>query len=190
MGIVIDSATRISGADLAAAGVSCVMRYLSSIHGPKIITKDEADDLRAHGVSIGLVYEDTIWDMGAGLDAGIKHGEVAVYEAGIVGAPPTIGIYFASDNNVLQPWTRDTFSAACFVSHHYGYRSGWYGNPDTGRMFLNGTADLIWAVDTWGSKDLTRCHLAQRPDHPSLVIAGTQVDYDDALVPDFGQWAA
>ena len=196
MGIIVDTGTRIPGDALAAAGVSFVIRYLSSIPGPKIITFDELVDLRTHGISILLVYEDTINDMGGGFDAGIKHGQVAVYEAAVVGYPAGCGIYFASDNTQLLPETRDTFGAANFVAHHYGYRSGWYGNGDWGRLFLDGfgnrydQCDLVWAVSTWGTRQFGGLHLVQDANHPQVVIAGVAADWDYSLAADFGQWAA
>jgi len=138
------------------------------------------------------VYEDTTNDMGAGLDGGVEHGKVAVYEAATLGAPPGTGIYFACDSNQVQPGTRDTMCAAAFVADHYGYRPGWYGRADTGRMFVaSRTVNLIWAVDTWpGGQDLTGVNVIQRANHPAVVINGVWVDYDDQITADYGQWAA
>ncbi len=191
-GIVIDTATPVPGAALKAAGVTCVFRYLSSIHGPKIATQAEVADLHANGIAIGLVYEDTINDMGAGLDGGIQHGKVAVYEAATLGAPAGTCIYFACDSNSVEPNTRDTLAAVTFIARHYGYRAGWYGRADVGRIAIaTGLVDFVWAVDTWpGGNDPSNVAVFQRANHPQFGVIGIATDFDEAEMPDFGQWAA
>lgn len=189
--MIVDTATPIPGAVLKAAGVTCVIRYVSAIKGPKIITQAEYADLRANGIGVLLVYEDTTNDMGAGLDGGIQHGKTAVYECATVGYPTGCGIYYACDSNSVQPNTRDTLGGAAFITTHFGYRAGWYGRADVGRMGVaTGAVSLIWAVDTWpGGNDPTHVSLFQRANHPAVVVGGVRVDFDEALVPDFGQAA-
>ncbi len=128
--------------------------------------------------------------MGAGLEGGFHHGQIAVYEAASVGAPAGACLYFANDTTTLLPNTRDTINAIQFVVRYYGYRVGWYGSADVGRFLLAAkTVDFVWGVDTWGGGgDTTNLALVQRANHSQVVIGSTRVDYDDALVADFGQF--
>lgn len=186
--ICVDASRPISGAALAAANVGCVMRYLSSIKGPKIITPGEYNDLIANNIAVGLVYEDNSFDMNGGAQGGNYHAAVAAFEAGVLGWPTGAALYFACDTPTIPPNTSATIQALAPIIRSHGWRVGWYGNPDAGRLLMAaGLVDLIWAVDTWGSKKLDYCHLAQRANHPQVPITGVPCDYNTVLTADFGQ---
>jgi len=186
--VCLDASTPNSGINLAKANVGCVMRYLSSVKGPKVLTAGEYNDLIEHGVAVGLVYEDNTLDMNGGPQAGNHHALVASWEAGALGWPSGSGIYFACDTPTPPPHTGVTMAAIAPVIRGHGWRVGWYGNADAGRLLMvAGYVDLIWAVDTWGSRKLDYCHLAQRANHSPVQITGVTYDYNTVLTADFGQ---
>jgi len=166
------------------------MRYLSSIAGPKITTAAECADLRGHGLSVGLVYEDGTMTTAGGTVAGTHSAQVAIYEAGVVGCPPFSGvvIYLACDTPTPPVGTREYLAAAGPLLQQYGYARGFYGNPDAGRAFLGaGLVDAIWSPETWGSRNMTSVAIVQRV-RPPVVIAGVECDIDDLLGPAAGLW--
>lgn len=185
----VDASERLSGAAVTAAGYTFAMRYFSSIAGPKIITAQEASDLRANGVSVGLVYEDGTMTTAGGTIAGTHNAQVAVYEAGVIGCPPFAGvvIYMACDTPNPPAGTREYLLAAGPILQQYGYARGFYGDPDAGRMFLAaGMVDALWAPETWGAQ--ASVAIVQRVRQP-VYIGGVQCDVDDLLGPAAGLWA-
>lgn len=189
MTLLLDCSHPLDVAAATHAGVTCVGRYLSSVPGPKIVTTAEAASYHDAGIGLWLCYEDDGLDMAGGAQHGYYHGAVAAWEAAVVGLPSGCAVYMTCDTPAVPIGTRETATAFAGVLRVHGWRPGWYGNPDAGRLLLAaGVVDLIWAVDTWGSRDLSYCHIAQRPNMGQVGIGGVLCDFDDALTADWGQW--
>ena len=186
----VDCSARLDGAAAAEAGLAFAMRYLSGIPGPKITSAAECADLHAHGIAVGLVFENYALDTAGGAEAGVHNAAIAVYEAGVIGCPPFSGvvIYQACDTPTPPVATRDYLTAGGPLLQRQGYARGFYGNPDAGRAFLAaGLVDAVWGVETWGSRDLTSCAIVQRVRAP-VTVGGVACDTDDLLGPAAGLW--
>src|SRR5262245_41232357 len=94
------AAGRPGGAAIRAAGFDFVVRYLSP-GGPtlpgKLLTPEEADDLRANGVSIASNWETSATRMLAGFDAGVLDAQAALAQVLRCGGRTDRPIYFAAD---------------------------------------------------------------------------------------------
>src|SRR5258708_17845371 len=104
---------RPGGAAIAAAGKTFVMRYLSNDAG-KNLDAAERDDLHAHGLGIGLVWESTQYRPLDGRGAGQSDAQTALNEARALGFPDDRPIYAAIDfqtgadqriNSYFNGWT-------------------------------------------------------------------------------------
>jgi Putative peptidoglycan binding domain/Domain of unknown function (DUF1906) len=185
----IDTAGVLDGAAVAAAGYRFAMRYLSSIPGDKIIRAQEAADLLGHGVAVGLVYEDETGDMALGATAGTHNAITAAFETHVLGTPPGTCVYMADDEPAGSPGAHDYFTAAGPILQANNLARGYYGNPDKGRELLGARlVDAIWAVETWGSRDLAQCAIVQRVGG-QVTVGGVTCDRDETLGPAAGLWA-
>ena len=70
----LDYSTPIKAADLVAAGVTVVFRYITDPSWPKSLQADEYADLRAHGITVYLLDEGTADYMVSGSYAGFAGG--------------------------------------------------------------------------------------------------------------------
>lgn len=184
----MDSRGPLDGAAVKAAGYTFAMRYLSSADTSKVLHPAERDSLLAAGVAIGLVYEDGALSTAGGAAAGVHMATVASWQAGVLGSPPGTVCYIACDTPTPPAGTRECITAAGPILQAHGLARGFYGNPDAGRMFLGaGLVDAVWAVETWGSRELGQCAIVQRV-RPPVSVGGIQCDTDDLLGPAAGLW--
>jgi hypothetical protein len=90
----LDYSSAISGADLAAASVDTVFRYITDPAWPKSLQADEYADLAAHGIRVHLFDEGTADYMVSGSYAGFAGGATRARErrarANQIGAGGTI----------------------------------------------------------------------------------------------------
>lgn len=91
---------RVSGAQLRAAGVRGVSRYISDSTSGKNITQAEYNDLRANGIEIVLNWENTNQDYNGGRSRGIVYGQRARAMARALGHPDERPIIASIDTSV------------------------------------------------------------------------------------------
>lgn len=83
-------------ADIKAAGLTFVMRYL------KNLSSAEVEALHGAGLSVGLIFETTGDRALGGADAGAEDGAEALRQARALGAPSSVAIYATVDGDVAE----------------------------------------------------------------------------------------
>lgn len=179
--------THPGGAALAAAGKRFAARYLSA-DADKNLTRTEANDLAAHGVSSVVVWETTAKRPLAGRAAGISDAQTAIRQATATGMPPGRPIYFAVDFDA-QPGQMATVMSYLdgAVSVLGRGRVGVYGGYATVRAALDGGhaawawQTRAWSAGRWDGRAVIRQGATQ-------TIGGVSCDLNTALAADYGQW--
>ncbi|MFI0897055.1 glycoside hydrolase domain-containing protein [Streptomyces sp. NPDC020983] len=176
---------RPGGAALAKAGARFAARYLSHSEG-KNLTRAEADDLAAHGVSCVVVWETTAQRAGAGRAAGIADAKAAAQQAAACGMPKSRPIYFAVDYDASPSAVAAYFGGV--VSVLGLARTGVYGGYRVVDYLLDHKlASWAWQTVAWsGGRWDARAHIRQYAS--TVTIAGVSCDKDTAMAADYGQW--
>lgn len=170
-------------------GYSFVARYLAVDGGSKVITKTEADQIRAHGLGLVLVYEQYAGRAKEGRAAGEADGQTALTQARSVGFPDTRPIYFAVDYD-----TTGTNQASIEEYLHGAAdstganRAGVYGSyAVVERCFTTGSARFFWQTYAWSAgKVSTHAHILQYRN--GQTVGGASVDLNESKQADFGAW--
>lgn len=192
-----DCSHPIDGAALLAAGKQFVIRYQSSIPGPKVLLPAEAAALTGAGVGVGQVYEDLQGDAESGTAGGEAHGAAMVAGMRACATPAGVGAYFADDKNRTDPApVVDYFTAAAAQVRPAGFRPGYYGSFIVARALLAARiVDLAWVVATWHpprDEDTTGFSLAQLPNSGTIIVpcpwGPVECDQDETLSADDGLW--
>jgi hypothetical protein len=181
---------------LRAAGAVGVVRYLSWLPNPKVITTAECATLRAAQLGVSLVWEYDARDWLSGAAAGAQHAAEAVRQARALGHPYGAGIYGAADfDMVSSSWTSSARGYAVAFRDGVragGYRVGVYGPYDVLTWCLLLSYDLYWQAgmsSSWsGGRNASPWpgyHLRQRR---AATIGGTQCDISD--IGSSGDWGA
>jgi hypothetical protein len=183
------SAGNPSASAFKAAGKHFVCRYLSH-DAWKNLTLEEAKKWSQAGIKIVVVWETTAQRALGGHDAGVEDAKAAdsqLRQCGGAGHP----IYFAADWDVTpaqKPTVLAYLNGAASVLGKD--RVGLYGSY----WAVKGAADenackYFWQTYAWsGGNRHPQAQLYQfSNDH---TLAGTNVDFDKALKPDYGQWTA
>lgn len=188
------AAGRPGGAAIRASGYDFVVRYLSD-GGPglpgKQLLPDEADDLRANGIDIVSNWETTAERMLDGYDAGAADAEAAQAQVLLCGGRTDRPIYFSADFDAApeQQAAIDAYlrgAGSVLLQANVGIYGGYW---PVSRALDNGTANWAWQTDAWSGGNLDpRIHLHQRIGFHN--VGGVECDVNEALTPDFGQWAA
>lgn len=127
--------SRPGGANLAAAGVRFVSRYLSHDQR-KNMSPAERDDLHAHGIAILLNWELYATRPYAEVDdygVGLKDGREAGQQAKALGYPVGLAIYASVDTDITNQWA-DVFAYL--------------------RGFAQGALEFGYATDPYGEYEL------------------------------------
>ena len=184
------SFARPGGAALRAAGKSFAVRYVpyQGDQG-KGLKADELADLQANGIAVGLVFESTAGRMLDGYGAGVTDATVSLASAALLGFPKDRPIYFACDTDTTADQlasVRNYLDGAASVLGRA--RIGVYGEYDVIDHCLGtGAATWFWQTYAWsGGRLHPMAHLYQYQN--DQTINGAAVDFDRALVADFGQW--
>lgn len=209
MTIIDYSTERPSIAQLKAAGVTTVMRYLGwdGVGGypntGKNLTKAEAEGYLAAGISVGLAFEYLANAPALGAEQGTKDGTLAKQQLAALAAPVSMGVYFAVDYDTpdyspslpnipanarakLGP-IGDYFAAINETKG--GFRTGVYGGYWVVKRLLDaGLATLAWQTIAWsGGNTDPRTNLLQTIQ--KVAIAGSDLDIHEGKAADFGQWS-
>lgn len=184
------SFARPGGSALRAAGKSFAVRYVPYAgDGGKGLARDELADLQANGIAVALVWETTAGRMLDGYGAGVTDATVALASAALLGFPKDRPIYFACDTDTTADQltsVRNYLDGAASVLGRA--RVGIYGEYDVIDHCLGtGAATWFWQTYAWsGGRLHPMAHLYQYQN--DQTINGAAVDFDRALVADFGQW--
>ena len=186
------SAARPGGAAIRRAGYDFVVRYLSD-GGPtlpgKLLTPAEADDLRAHGVSIVSNWETTAAFMLGGYDAGVRDARAALAQVLRCGGRRDRPIYFSADFDAtpVDQVPIDNFlrgAASVLGAANVGIYGGFW---PVSRALNNATAKWAWQTGAWSGTNLEpRRNLYQRIG--TVYVGGVACDVNEAHTADFGQW--
>lgn len=188
---------RITGADLAANGISFVCRYLSD-GGPglpgKQLLPDEFTDLQTNNIGVVFNWETTADFMRGGAPQGTQDAQTALAYIqslpGMAGANPVI--YFSADfdatpddqvpiNAYLQA-AAQVLGGVQFVGIYGGY---W----PVSRALDAGVATFAWQTQAWSGGNLTsQVNIVQNNNAGYMTISGVECDVNEAHTTDFGQW--
>lgn len=178
---------RPSPAWLRSQGYTFAARYVSYSTSGKNITRDEADALIAAGLDVVLVWEQTPAAALNGYGQGASDARAAQQQALDAGAPPDRPLYFAVDFDASaaeQGALNAYFDGVASVIGRN--RTGAYGGYYViQRLFDAGKIAWGWQTYAWsyGHWD-PRAQVRQVQNG----LAGGQMDLDQAIAPDFGQW--
>lgn len=183
---------RPGGAAIRAAGYDFVVRYLSSggagLPG-KLLTPEEADDLRDHGVSIVSNWETYANRMVEGYDAGRLDAQTALAQVLRCGGRRDRPIYFSADWDATpsEQYGIDSYldgAASILGRENVGIYAGFW---PLSRALSAGKARWGWQTLAWSGGNLYEGrHLHQRIGF--VNVGGVECDENEALADDFGQW--
>src|SRR5260370_10607665 len=136
-------------ADMKAAGVAFVCRYLSFVNNltqGKLLTAAEAKGLSAAGISLVSNYE---WYANRPLEgaaSGVQDAQIAANQHAACGGPPMRPIYFSVDIDVDGAQVLDYFKGVASVIGES--RTGAYGSYRVLQYLLNVGA-IAWGWPTF-----------------------------------------
>lgn len=176
-------------ADLKAAGVTFVCRYLSFENDQtrvKILNPVEAKTLSDAGIAIVSLYEWYANRPLEGFASGVQDAHIAQSQHTACGGPVDRPLYFAVDIDVDGSQVVEYFrGAASIIGLH---RVGVYGSYRvTKYLFDNNLITWGWQTYAWSDGAWEpRAHIQQYQN--GMNIAGHSVDFDRSIKSDFGQW--
>jgi len=193
-----------------AAGVTSVGRYLGWDGEPghsnigKNLSLNEARLLRTAGIEIFLAFEYLPDAPARGAGQGKADGQLAQRQLSALGAPPSMGVYFACDFDIpdYAPAMADTPANAflklgpvglyfqAIKNLKYPYQVGVYGGYYAVKRVLDaGLATLGWQTVAWsgGQQDI-RAVLYQVLALPPIVGADIDVRQHASTQSNYGQW--
>ncbi|MFI5781126.1 glycoside hydrolase domain-containing protein [Nocardia sp. NPDC051570] len=189
------AAGRPSGAIIAAAGYAFVVRHLSD-GGPglpgKLLTPDEANDLRANNIQIVSNWETTATRMLDGYDAGVADATTALAQVLACAGRTDRPIYFSADFDatVDQQSAIDAYlrgAGSVIGTENVGIYGGYW---PVSRALDGGTATWAWQTDAWSGGQLDpRIHIHQRNSDGYAYVDGVACDVNESRTTDYGQWS-
>jgi hypothetical protein len=206
---------RIPPDQIKAAGYAGVVNYVS-LERPgahfeaKPITREYADALRAAGLHIvsNFQYGKPGWpdpsDFTRGYDGGVADAHTALGLHAAAGGTGSAPIFFSVDDDIDQnSWNSLAVNWFRGINSVLGVqRSGIYGHSQAcgwairdGVIGHSTTAGFRWAWQTrsWshGQREPAAVlyqDVVNTPSSPGPLLGGINVDVDDVLATDFGQW--
>jgi hypothetical protein len=206
---------RISPDEIKSAGYSGVVNYVSESRPganfeAKPITRDYADALRAAGLQIvsNFQYGKPGWptpsDYTRGYDGGVADAQTAQQLHAAAGGPSSAPIFFSVDEDIdLNTWNSVAVQWFRGINSVLGVgRTGIYGHSQAcgwaikdGVIGRSSTAGHQWAWQTksWshGEREpmaVLYQDVVNSPSNPGPLLGGINVDVDEVLATDFGQW--
>jgi len=189
-GIDYSYGSGLTAAQMKAAGVTFVCRYLSYQPNGKNISRAEFDNLVSAGLKVVLVWEQTGHDGKGGRAWGLAHAHEADRQAAALGAHG-IPIYFAPADYDAPPSDQPAINAyldGCGSVIGHG-RVGMYGGFwPLSRALDAGHASYAWQTYAWSGTNVDRrARIYQY--HNAARLGPAEVDYDKTFdFSDFGQW--
>jgi hypothetical protein len=206
---------RISPDEIKAAGYGGVVNYVSESRPganfeAKPITRQYADGLRAAGLQIvsNFQYGKPGWpdpsDYTRGHDGGVADAKTALRLHGAAGGPDSAPIFFSIDDNIdVNTWNGVAVQWFRGINSVMGVgRTGIYGHAQAcgwairdGVIGNSSTPGHRWAWQTrsWSNGEREPAavlyqSVVNTPSNPGPLLGGINVDVDEVLAPDFGQW--
>ena len=174
---------------LVADGYRFVARYLSNDTTGKNLSLGEAQALEAAGLDIVSNWEDGAENALDGYNQGVTDAQTAQSQATADGAPATRPIYFSID------FDAESAQAAAVDAYFQGVasviglaRTGAYGGYFIiNQLFNAGLITWGWQTYAWSG---TPTQWDPRAQFRQIEngIAGGEMDLDEAVATDFGQW--
>lgn len=173
------------------AGYVGVVRYLSPLPNPKVITRSEVDALHAVGLSVALVFE---WYNQRAALTGYAGGKAdaatAIKQAQDLGAQPGSCIYYVLEDPTRIPVSQwpvvgGYLRGVAEIHKDTGFAIGGYGSQDLVESCIYaGSIRYGWQVGGWSHAVSQHCHLYQRLGY----VLNNSSDENACLQDDWGQW--
>jgi hypothetical protein len=206
---------RIPPDQIKSAGYDGVVNYVSESRPganfeAKPITREYADALRAAGLHIvsNFQYGKPGWsapsDFTRGHDGGVADAQTALRLHTAAGGGNSAPIFFSVDDNIdLNTWNSVAVEWLRGINSVLGVeRTGIYGHSNAcgwaikdGVIGHSTTAGFRWAWQTkaWSNGEREPAavlyqEVVNTPSNPGPLLGGINVDVDEVLAPDFGQW--
>jgi Rv2525c-like, glycoside hydrolase-like domain len=206
---------RIPPEQIASAGYAGVVNYVSEERPgahfeAKPITREYADALRAAGLHIvsNFQYGKPGWptpsDFTRGSDGGVADAHTAMRLHAAAGGSNSAPIFFSVDDDIDQnAWNSLAVNWFRGINSVLGVqRTGIYGHFQAcgwairdGVIGHSSTAGYRWAWQTrsWshGQREPAAVlyqEVVNTPSSPGPLLGGINVDVDEVLATDFGQW--
>lgn len=200
---------------IKAAGFAGALVYVSELRPGadfdfKPVTRGYADALRAAGLHVVSCYQygkpgwPTPSDFTRGYDGGIADAQTALRLHSAAGGPPSAPIFFSIDEGIDQDtWETVAVDWLRGINSVLGVnRTGVYGHANVcawaiadGVIGRSTSPEHWWAWQTkaWsGGEREPRAVLYQSvvvtASEPGVRLGNTNVDVDEVLAGDFGQW--
>ena len=188
-GIDYSYGSGLTTAQMHAAGVTFVCRYLDYLPNPKVISKQEFENLVAAGFHVVLNWEGTGRDLVRGRGGGEADAREADRQAAMLGAHGC-PVYFSPSDYDVPPGDQgmlDAYLDGCAAVLGRP-RTGMYGGYWPLKRSLDaGKTTFAWQTYAWSGRNLDpRAHLYQYSN--SMRMGPAEVDYDRSLKPDCGWW--
>lgn len=210
-GQLIDFALqRIPPEEIKAAGYAGVVNYVSESRPgmnfeAKPITRQYADALRAAGLHIvsnfqyGKPNGSAPSDFTRGYDGGVADAQTALALHNAAGGGASAPIFFSVDDNIDQgtwnslalPWFRGINSVLGLG------RTGIYGHSRACAWAINDNVignsttpghRWAWQTKAWSNGEREPAAVLYQGVVDGPLLAGVQIDIDDVLAADYGQW--
>jgi Domain of unknown function (DUF1906) len=206
---------RIAPAEIKSAGYDGVVNYVSESRPganfeAKPITREYADALRAAGLHIvsNFQYGKPGWanpsDFTRGHGGGVADAQTALQLHGAAGGTNSAPIFFSVDDDIDQS-TWNSLAVDWFrgINSVLGIeRTGIYGNAQSCGWAINDNVighstspghRWAWQTKAWSHGDREPAavlfqSVVNSPSNPSPLLGGINVDIDDVLAADYGQW--
>jgi hypothetical protein len=200
---------RIPPDQIKSAGYDGVVNYVSESRPganfeAKPITREYADALRAAGLHIGKPGWSAPSDFTRGHDGGVADAQTALRLHAAAGGGDSAPIFFSIDDNIdLNTWNSPAVEWFRGINSVLGVeRTGIYGNSNAcgwaikdGVIGHSTTPGFRWAWQTraWSNGEREPAAVLYQtvvntPSNPGPLLGGINVDVDDVLAADFGQW--
>jgi len=206
---------RIPPSEIKAAGYGGVVNYVSESRPganfeAKPITREYADALRAAGLQIvsNFQYGKPGWpdpsDYTRGYDGGVADAKTALRLHAAAGGPDSAPIFFSIDDNIDgNTWNGVAVQWFRGINSVMGMgRTGIYGHAQAcgwairdGVIGSSSTPGHRWAWQTrsWSNGErepmaVLYQSVVNTPSSPGPLLGGINVDVDEVLAADFGQW--
>jgi hypothetical protein len=200
---------------IKAAGYGGVVNYVSESRPganfeAKPITREYADALRAAGLQIvsNFQYGKPGWanpsDYTRGYDGGVADAQTALRLHGAAGGAGSAPIFFSIDDNIdVNTWNGVAVQWLRGINSVLGVgRTGIYGHAQAcgwairdGVIGNSSTPGHRWAWQTrsWSNGEREPAAVLYQavvntPSNPGPLLGGINVDVDEVLAADFGQW--
>ena len=206
---------RIAPDEIKAAGYAGVVNYVSASRPganfeAKPITREYADALRTAGLQIvsNFQYGKPGWpdpsDYTRGYDGGVADAHTALQLHNAAGGTASAPIFFSVDDNIDEStWNGPAVQWFRGLNSVLGVgRTGIYGHARAcgwairdGVIGNSTTPGHRWAWQTrsWSNGEREPAAVLYQtvvnsPSNPSPLLGGINVDIDDVLAADYGQW--